>query len=272
MKGRKLILCLFLLIIAGVGIIGAKDGRKYLRSEKAFYLTEAELIWIRPGLNLDIQSVEVSPPSVAVTFRISDDKEQGLDRLGIMTPGEVSTSFILARIKPGDTQYTSYATRTATSSITGNSAVQAGTDSGGSYESLGDGVYKYTLGTPLPGDFEADATHTVGIYARRDLSEFEFDRNAFVANALHDFVPSGGEVTQVRDVVSTGACNQCHDPLGLHGGIRRETGLCILCHQPQSSDPDTGNTVDFKVMIHKIHRGAGLPSVEAGTPYQIADV
>ncbi len=221
--------------------------------------------------------MEVSGSTVSATFRISDDQDQPLDRSGIETPGTVSTSWILARINPGDTQYTSYTTRLQTSTITGDSAEQPATDSGGSYADLGNGTYKYTFGTQLPSGFPADATHTVGVYATRDLRQIAEDLGLFqlvktgryISNDTYNFVPSGGEVTVVRDVVRTEACNQCHNPLALHGGSRQITQLCILCHQPQNIDPDTGNTPDFKVMIHKIHRGANLPSVQAGIPYQI---
>ena len=108
------------------------------------------------------------------------------------------------------------------------------------------------------------------MYARRDLSAFGFPLNTLgtVANATLDFVPSGAPVTQVRDVVATAACNQCHDPLAVHGGARQDVQLCILCHNPGNADPYTGNSLDFKVFIHKIHMGANKPS-ESGKPLNI---
>jgi OmcA/MtrC family decaheme c-type cytochrome len=52
--------------------------------------------------------------------------------------------------------------------------------------------------------------------------------------------------------------------------MRIETKLCVTCHNPGSWVAGTNNTpVDFKVMVHKIHQGAELPSVIAGTPYKI---
>lgn len=282
MGRRKLYYAFVLLILVGVGITGSGEGvqNRYLASDKEFYLSEAELAWLRPGLNLKIQSVEVSGSSVSVTYRIADDQDQPLDRLGLETPGRVVFGWVLARIKPGDTQYTAYTTRTRTNQVTGEPVIQGTTENNGTYEDLGGGVYKYTFATQLPSGYPADATHTVGVQATRDLRTlaeqlglFQLARTGrYDANDTFNLVPSGGEVTVVRDVVRTEACNQCHDPLAIHGGgTRRITQLCILCHQPQSIDDISGNTVDFKVMVHKIHRGRDLPSVRAGTPYFIED-
>ena len=82
-------------------------------------------------------------------------------------------------------------------------------------------------------------------------------RNEF-ATATFNFVPNGSPVTHVRDIVETATCDGCHDELSHHGGQRRQVALCILCHQPQSHEESVGNTVDFKVMIHKLHFGLAV--------------
>src|SRR6202041_1754653 len=87
------------------------------------------------------------------------------------------------------------------------------------------------------------------------------------ASATFNFVPDGANVTHTRDVIETGSCNACHDQLSAHGGSRRGMSMCVLCHTPQNSDPNTGDTLDAKVFFHKIHMGASLPSVASGTPY-----
>jgi OmcA/MtrC family decaheme c-type cytochrome len=241
----------------------------YSPLDKRHYLTDQQIAFIRPGLTLEVKEVLINADrSISVTYKVTDPKGLPLDRDGVFTPGTVSASFILAYIPAGQNQYVAYTTRTtAPSPLTGATAVQASSDSGGTTTKVADGTYKYTLRTKLPEGDDPNATHSIGIYAARDLREYGLDR--YAANQVVNFLPSGGQVTKLRDVVTTAACNKCHDPLALHGGPRRAVEVCILCHTPQTIDPDSGETMDMPVLIHKIHRGHNLPSVRAGKPYVI---
>lgn len=148
----------------------------------------------------------------------------------------------------------------------------------GSLVDHGDGTYTYIFqidltdtsktcpspcidaqGNPLDTSYQPGYTHRVGMYVRAPLP---------LVNATYDFRPDGNTVTLTRDIVSIAKCNQCHEQLNIHGG-RIATKLCVTCHNPGSWEGITGNTVDFKVFIHKIHRGENLPSVAAGGTYAI---
>ncbi|MBM3792222.1 MAG: OmcA/MtrC family decaheme c-type cytochrome, partial [Acidobacteria bacterium] len=266
-----LLSALFLIgTVLGVAAMAENGDQIYSALQRAFYLSAEDAVWVRPGLHVEIMDVQIpaSDRKPVVTVKLTDDKGQALDREGNLTPATVSLNFIMAYIPQNASQHVSYTTRVQTSPITGVSARQAGTDSGGRYTSLGDGVYRYTFNTALPQNYDTTATHTLGIYATRNLTEFGL--SFYVDNVTRDFVPDGRQVTRIRDVAGTASCNQCHDPLALHGTTgRRAMEICILCHTPQTVDPDTGNTVDMKVMTHKIHMGENLPSVRAGKPYQI---
>jgi len=234
----------------------------------AYYMDQDLVAFIRPGITAKIVSATIQNNKIAVNFTVADPKGLPLDRNGVNTAGPITTSFILAYIPKGQTQYTDYVTRLVASKVNiGQNVVQAATDSGGIYTTIADGQYTYTSGLTLPASFDPAVTHTVGMTARRDLREFDLDRQS--SNDVFSFVPNGSKVTVVRDVVKTESCNQCHDPLSAHGA-RIDTRICVLCHTPQSTDGTTGNTVDLKVMIHKIHMSKDLPSVVAGQPYAIA--
>ena len=158
-------------------------------------------------------------------------------------------------------------------SIPGNTnptQIQAANDSGGTWSTNSLGDYTYTFKTKAPTSFDATVTHAIGVSARRDLSEFIAQEEwAQVGNDVYNFVPNGSKVTVTRSVVPTAVCNGCHDPLIGHGGSRLTVELCILCHTPQTINPDTLESQDMPVLIHKIHMGKNLPSVKAGKPYRI---
>ena len=246
-------------------LTGATDV-PFTRNQKAFYANSSVVAFVRPGLAIKITSAQVVPDgTISVAFTLTDPKGAPLDRTGVLTPGEISLNFIAAYIPKGQQQYVDYVTRTATGSVSGT-VTQAAAESDGVFAAMGDG-YRYTFSTRAPSGFDQTTTHTIGIYGSRDLNEFDLGTN--YASATFDFVPSGSPVTLVRDVIRTQSCNRCHDQLSAHGGSRRGVEMCVLCHTPQTTDPDSGNTVDLTVMTHKIHMGSDLPSVQAGKPYQI---
>ncbi|MCL4402683.1 MAG: OmcA/MtrC family decaheme c-type cytochrome, partial [Acidobacteria bacterium] len=254
-------------LVASAVLLGS-PGKPLTVHDKAYYANPALANFVRPGLVINVFGAEIAADgTIKASFRLTDPKGQPLDRQGVTTPGPVSVSFIAAYIPKGATQYTAYTVRPQTSPITGATAVQASTDSGGVFAKTADGEYTYTFKTRAPQGFDTSVTHTIGAYGSRDLREFDMGTN--YADAVYNFVPNGSAVTVVRDVVRTASCNKCHDQMAFHGGPRRSMELCVLCHQPQSVDPDTGNSVDMVVMTHKIHMGSALPSVIAGKPYQI---
>jgi OmcA/MtrC family decaheme c-type cytochrome len=262
----RCVLALLVLLTSAILISAPKS--PFNEHDKAFYADANTVNFVRPGLAFDITSASIATDgTITCQVKVADPRGLGLDRLGVTTPGTVSMSFIVAYIPKGKTQYVSYLTRTQTSPITNKSALQATGQNNGTFTQVGDGVYNYVFSVKAPASMDRTATHTIAVYGSRNLSEFDLPTN--YDDDTFDFVPDGTKVTVTRDVIKTATCNKCHDQMGFHGGSRRTMEVCVLCHTPQTVDPDTGNSVDMIEMTHKIHSGVALPSVEAGTPYKI---
>jgi OmcA/MtrC family decaheme c-type cytochrome len=229
-----------------------------------------DLRYVGPGLVVTMLDAGVTDAGVAtVDVKLTDDTGRALDRTGTFTEGAVTVSFVMGYLDERSDglplQYVSYTTRTV--AVDGGSVLQNGADSNGVWTELdpvGSGLYRYRFGTRIDVGANGVKTHTIGAYSTRTVQT-----QRFVSNALFNFRPDRQPVVAKRDIVTTAACNTCHTRLEAHGGARREVGLCVMCHtRTNAIDPDTGNTFDFKVMIHNIHRGEKLPSVDAGVAYR----
>ncbi|HET7503686.1 MAG TPA: OmcA/MtrC family decaheme c-type cytochrome [Kofleriaceae bacterium] len=212
-----------------------------------------------PGPWLTAASVKVTVTGAAIdaggatiSFKLADSAGVPLDRTGRLTTSKVNVSFVLAQLAENPdgspAQYTAYTT---------NAAHQAGTEAVEANFKTVDvaaGTYTYRLAAPLNG-LDLGKTQTVLAVADRTVDGVRtFDRQTFSIR------PTGG-APLARELVTDATCDSCHKSLALHGGRYTSPQQCVLCHQPQSIDPESGNTVDFKVMIHKIHRGDALPSL-----------
>ncbi|HUP44823.1 MAG TPA: hypothetical protein VM779_04855, partial [Thermoanaerobaculia bacterium] len=162
---------------------------RFLTTQLEFYLSEDGIAYIRPGLNIRVDSVTIpADRRPVVELTLTDDMNQPLDRLGQVTPGAISMSFILAAYNPETRLYTSYTIRTQNASPAAPnapaSAIQASADSGGTFTDLSTGKVRYRFRTALPEGFDASQTLTLGIYSTRNLSDII--GKSYYDNVLHD--------------------------------------------------------------------------------------
>jgi OmcA/MtrC family decaheme c-type cytochrome len=131
-----------------------------------------------------------------------------------------------------------------------------------------DGYYTYTFKTDIKDPaqtngvaFEPARTHRVGI----QLSYANAAGQTVRVNPYFDFtLNASGQSVPVTDpaltraMVDVDTCNGCHNKLALHGGGRVDTQYCVLCHNPGTTDANSGNVLTLATMVHKIHSGKEL--------------
>lgn len=227
-----------------------------------------------------INSVSVNSPPVVI-FTITNENGDSV-RLSQDDIDDGSLRFGIAKLVPGSNgdadSWQSYinTVETATPDVGPDgsavleSAMQATMETRGSAGTLTrnqNGSYTYQFRTDI-----TDPDQTMGVSYDPSLThrvvmqvEFEGLNGAeIVSNPYFDFVPEGGNVTTSKSVVHKDACNECHHELALHGGGRIETEYCVACHNPGTTDANSGNNLDLSVMVHRIHMGEELPE-----PYTI---
>lgn len=147
----------------------------------------------------------------------------------------------------------------------------------------GDGTYTATFGSDVTSNlnapYDANAIHrigvtvtsiaTPGVTATGPLDQTGAVNTSFLAqNRLamaYDFTPATGAVyvnpnggNFARDIVTTDACNKCHDKIadiGGHQAARPNTKVCVICH----TNTNTSGEGEFVTFIHRIHMGDALP-------------
>jgi OmcA/MtrC family decaheme c-type cytochrome len=208
--------------------------------------------WITgPGLRVELSGAAVaSDGTVSVQVALTDAAGTPLDRTGRLTAGAVGTTFVLAwldEVGGSAGTYTPYTT-----------------DDAGAFTDLGGGLSRYVFETRAAAA-NAARTLTIAVSATRT-----FDGVGHAAATSLDLRPDGAPVAVRREVVNDPACSACHGALRGHDGAWRSATQCVLCHVPGAADT-AGQSLDLRVMVHRIHRGQDLPSVVAGLPYQLVD-
>jgi OmcA/MtrC family decaheme c-type cytochrome len=238
-----------------------KAAAQFKADQLEAYLNDDGIAYIRPGVKIKINSITnvVAGQKPVIEFSLTDQFDQPLDRNGKVTPGPIAPSFIMGKWDPTTRYYKNLTLRTS------NGVTNPSTDRNGTFQDLEVGHYKYTFATAMSADVTPSTTLTLGAYAKRTLKDI-IGKDYFADNVLTDFRPDGATPDKTWGAMAVAnTCNNCHDPLALHGSNRRDVELCMMCHNNQiNPDPTTGQPFNGKAFYHRIHMGESLPSVLAG--------
>lgn len=221
-----------------------------------------------------LPAVTVNSPPV-VNFAVFSDGKVKTDLLF------TDVRFAIAKLVPGTNgdpdQWVSYITRTESTSTAPNNvgsgtggapvlatAVQATTDTSAANRLVynPDGYYTYTFSKDIttgvaPYNYQPSLTHRVAI----QLSYKNAAGETVLVNPYFDFTLVNGKSVAVTDPSKTrkmtdvSSCNGCHEKLALHGGGRVDTQYCVMCHNPNTKDANSGELLTLSTMVHKIHSG-----------------
>jgi len=209
----------------------------------------------------DITGAELNGMPV-VEFQITDEFGLGIE--GLMQGENVEFSFTVNKLVPGSGGETNNWSTYVRTDDEGVEDISAGTYANGTLEDLGDGNYRFTFNDPLEAiadvAFEPDLTHRVGMEVR-DAEIFGGEPDTF--DTAFDILPATGETEGIasRSISVQENCTSCHgnEEFAFHGGARRSVEQCVSCHQPGAFDGGgIGASLDFRVMVHKIHFGENL--------------
>jgi OmcA/MtrC family decaheme c-type cytochrome len=104
-----------------------------------------------------------------------------------------------------------------------------------------DGTYTYKFQAQIPPT--AVGTFSIGIEGYRNQTLLPGTKKEVTvrdagANQVISFSLDGSPVAPRRTVVAVDNCNQCHYSLSVHGDNRSQTVMCVLCHNPNTTDAD----------------------------------
>ena len=123
-------------------------------------------------------------------------------------------------------------------------------------------------------------SYTIAVWAYRN---FIFENNSYRETSPPGLaaarIGSAGALASYSGIVTDAKCNACHGDLRFHGNGRKSVTECVLCHTAGAEDGPTpaagqtqdpaNDTIDMKVMIHKIHDAQNLTVVLDGGKYDL---